>query len=253
MDPLAQALKGAQHAPPSALRPLTTALVVGGGGALGSAVLAEALVAGRFQRVAAVVAGPLASAVRGFDPLPIDRLEQGPAARDTAFIVFERERHSNGRDDAFVQPDPADLLPLARQLRTAGVRRLLVVVPHAAALLPKALEHGFASHDEGAVAALGFEHLVFVRAAQSAAGAAQGHAAQRFAAWWLSQLRWMIPQGEQPLRAVRLAQLVVQMARLLPAAPQGTHVVAPALLWLAAQADDAEPVLLQGLGAGART
>lgn len=255
MDPLAQALKGAHHAPPPALRPLTTALVVGGGGTLGSAVLAEALVAGRFQRVAAVVTGPLASAVRGFDPVPMQRLAGGAVA-DTAFIVFERERHSNGRDDAFVQPDPADLLPLARQLHAAGVRRLLVVVPHAAALLPRALEHGFASHDEGAVAALGFEQLVFVRAAQTAGGAAQGPLAQRFAGWWLAQLRWMIPQREQPVRAVRLAQLVVQLARLLPVAPPGTHVVAPSLLWQAAQAadeDSAEPVLLQGLRAHAQT
>jgi hypothetical protein len=255
MDPLAQALKGAHHAPPAALRPLTTALVVGGGGALGSAVLAEALVAGRFQRVAAVVTGPLASAVRGFDPLPMERLGQGTAP-DTAFIVYERERHSNGRDDAFLQPDPADLLPLAQRLHAAGVRRLLVVVPHAAALLPKALEHGFASHDEGAVAALDFEQLVFVRAAQTAGRAAQGHVAQRFATWWLAQLRWMIPQAEQPVRAVRLAQLVVQLARLLPAAPRGTHVVAPSLLSQAAQApndDSAETVLLQALHAHAQT
>ena len=244
MDPLAQALQGAHHSPRPTLRPLETALVVGAGGTLGSAVLAEALVAGRFQRVAAVVTGPLASAVRGFEALPAARL-QAPAALglDIAFLVFERERHSNGRDDAFLQPDPGELLPLAQALREVGVRRLLVVLPHAPALLPQALAHGFASHDEGAVAALGFEQVVFVRAAQAAAGTAAGHGLQRFAAWWLSQLRWMVPQRQQPVRAVRLAQLVVQLARRLPEAPPGTRVLPAEVLWDAAQAASPESTL----------
>jgi hypothetical protein len=119
------------------------------------------------------------------------------------------------------------------------VRRLLVVVPHAPALLPHALKAGFASRDEGAVAALGFEHLVFVRAAQTAGAADGGSVLERFAAWWLAQLRWMVPSADQPVRAVRLAQLVVQLAARLPGAPQGTRVLPPEVLQQAAQADDA--------------
>ena len=153
MDTLHQALRGAGHAAAPALRPLTSTLVVGAGGTLGSAVLAEALTAGRFQRVAAIVAGPLATAVRGLLPITWAELQRAvDSGCDTAFLVFERERHSNGRDDAFLRPEPADLLPLAQSLRAAGVRRLLVVVPHAPALLPHALKAGFASRDEGAVA-----------------------------------------------------------------------------------------------------
>lgn len=244
MDTLAQALHGANHPPRPALRVLETALVVGAGGTLGSAVLAEALVAGRFQRVAAVVTGPLASTLRGLQPLPPDRLRAGlPLAIDIAFLVFERERHSNGRDDAFLQPDPGDLLPLARALHQAGVRRLLVVLPHAPALLPQALAHGFASHDEAAVAALGFEHLVFVRAAQSASGRVAGGWLQRFAVWWLSQLRWMVPQRQQPVRALRLAQLVVLLARRLADAPPGTRVLPAEVLWDAGQAASPESAL----------
>lgn len=244
MDPLAQALQGAHHQPRPALRPLETALVVGAGGTLGSAVLAEALVAGRFQRVAALVAGSLASAVRGFQALPAARLHAGtPLGLDIGFMVFERERHSNGRDDAFVRPAATDLLPLARALRRIGVRRLLVVLPHAPALLPQALAHGFASHDEAAVAALGFEQVVFVRAAQAAAGGMAGTWLQRFAAWWLSQLRWMVPQRQQPVRAVRLAQLVVQLARRLGYAAPGTRVLPAEVLWDAAQAGSPELVL----------
>src|SRR5690606_17283728 len=135
-------------------------------------------------------------------------------------IVFERARHSNGRDEAFVQADPADLLRWATALHVRGVRRLIVVVPHAPAMLPHALKSGLASLDEGAVAALGFEHLVFIRSAQHAGAAASGRSLiERFAGWWLSQLRWMVPQRDQPVRAARLGALAVQLARLLPGSP----------------------------------
>lgn len=239
MDSLHQALRGAQHMPAPSGQPLAPTLpllVVGAGGVLGSAVLAEALVAGRFLRVLALVAEPLASAVRGFKPLPLQALHAAselPAP--AAVIVFERQRRSNGRsngrNNAFVQPDPADLLPLARNLHQRGVRRLLVVVPHAPALLPQALSQGLASLDEAAVAALGFEHLVFLRAAQSLQGTAEGSMPQRFATWWLQQLSGMVPPRQQPLRAAALARCVVELLRSLPALPQGTRVIAPEILW----------------------
>ena len=235
MDLVSQALRAGQHRPP-ALQPLERALVVGAGGTLGSAVLAEALVGGRFQRVTAIVAEPLRSAVRGFDALPAAALEAGGAlGADVAFIVFERDRHSNGRDDAFLQPAVAELPAIASALWRGGVRRLVVVVPHAPALLPQALKAGFGTLDEGAVAALGFEHLVFVRAAQTSVARATGSLPHRLAAWWLSQLRWMVPQQEQAVRASTLAALVVQLARLLPQLPHGTRVLPPERLWQAAQ------------------
>lgn len=244
MDNLNQALRGARHAVAPPLPALTSAIVVGAGGTLGSAVLAEALVAGRFQRVAAVVTGPLASALRGLQPVTWAQLQRAAdIGCDTAFLVFERERHSNGRDEAFHRPEPADLLPLATALHAAGVRRLLVVVPHAPALLPHALKAGFASRDEGAVAALGFDQLVFVRAAQTAGLATVGGSLERFAAWWLSQLRWMVPAADQPVRAVKLAQLVVQLGRRLDGAPPGTRVLPPDVLQQAAQADDPDLAL----------
>ncbi len=257
MDTLQQALRGALHSPAPTgqallpLLPLRLLLVVGAGGALGSAVLAEALVAGRFLHVLALVAEPVASAVRGFEPLDAQALHAATVLpAQAAVIVFERERHSNGRDDAFVQPEPADLLPLARTLRQRGVHRLLVVVPHAPALLPQALSHGLASLDEAAVAALGFEHLVFLRAAQTLGAGGQGSALQRFAAWWLQQLSWMVPPRQQPLRAAALARCVVELVRRLPAMPPGTRVIAPESLWLWAQhAGGLDAALAQGLPA----
>jgi len=237
MPLLLQALQGAQLAAPTAsIVPLSTLLVLGGGGTLGSALLSEALVAGRFARVQALVEQPLASALRAFVPLPLDRMQApGGLGAESALIVFERARHSNGRDAAFVQPSPADLLPLAQRLQAGGVRRLVVVLPHAPALLPQALRHGLASLDEGAVAGLGFEHLVFVRAAQHGRSPAAASWLGRVAGWWLSQLRYMVPQHEQPVRAVALARCVVQLLQLLPAAPRGTRVLAPETLWQAAQ------------------
>ena len=244
MDPLTQAMRGASHEPRAPLLKLASVLVVGAGGTLGSAVLAEALVAGRFQRVSAVVAAPLASTLKGLHALTLNALQGGDALPcDLAFLVFERQRHSNGRDDAFVQPEAADLLPLARQLHRAGVRQLMVVVPHAPALLPHALKAGFASKDEGAVAALGFEHLVFVRAAQQGTAAPGEKGLQRFATWWLSQLNWMVPTSDQPVRAVKLAALVVQLARRLPEAAPGTRVLPPEVLQQASQAEDPEQAL----------
>lgn len=252
-DTLSQALRGAAQVAPPPRSTGEAALVIGAGGVLGSAVLAEALAAGRHHRVAALVTGPVTSAMRGFEALHASALGVPPEAPvyALAFIVFERARHANGRDEAFVQPQPAELPLLAARLHAAGVRRLVVVVPHAPALLPHALKAGLATLDEAAVAALGFEHLVLVRAAQagSPADAAAGWA-QRFAAWWLSQLRWMVPQREQPVRAVKLAELVVRLALRLPRSRTGTRVVPPELLWQAATDPDPEALFDRWLGEG---
>lgn len=235
MDLLTQALHGSASQRRGRAAHAERLLVVGAGGVLGAALLARALACGRFARVQALAARPLASALRGFEPLPQSRL--GAALRaDSAFVVFERARRNNGRDDAFVQPQAAQLPALAAQLHRGGVRRLLVLVPHAPALLPQALKSGLASLDEGRVAALGFEQLLFVRAAQRGASAAAAGWARRLASGWLSQLAWMVPQREQPVRAPRLAELAVELAWRLPDAPPATRVLPPELLWQAAHA-----------------
>jgi hypothetical protein len=242
VKPLEQALRGAMQPPPAQPPPRTpqgphSVLLVGAGGALGSALLAECLVSGRFSAVLALVAEPLSSALRGFVPvqqqalLAPRRADTQPLA-DVAVLVLERARHSNGRDDAFVQANAKDWLTTAKALYAHGVRHLVVVVPHAPALMPQALAHGLASADEAAVAALGFMHVVLVRAARPAdappAAPSWLHAA---AAWWLAQLRYMVPQQDQPLRAVVLARCVAELLRLLPHAPAGTRVLAPQTLW----------------------
>ncbi len=242
MDALTQALRGARAAPRTAVPCTEALLVIGGGGVLGSALLARALGSGRFGRVQALVAKDLASALRGFEPVPEAALG-GAMRAHTAVIVFERMRRSNGRDEAFVQPQPEQLAAIATQLRAGGVRCLLVLVPHAPALLPQALTSGLATLDEGRVAALGFEQVLFVRAAQAGPGSAALGWAHRLAAGWLSQLAWMVPQREQPVRAQRVAELAVELAWRLPQATPATRVLPPELLWQAAQSSDGGALL----------
>jgi hypothetical protein len=197
----------------------------------------ERLLAGRrFAHVGVWTTRPLQPALRGMEPVPDEALEAFGA--DTAVVVFDRQRHANGRELAFARPDPADLIALATRLRAAGVQVLLVVVPHAAGSLPQALTAGLASLDEGAVAALGFSHLVFMRSAQDGRGAATDEKRsppERLVHWMLGQLQWMVPQRDQPVRALTVARAAARLATELPRTPPGTRVLPPEWLWAAAQ------------------
>ena len=226
------------------------ALVVGGGGALGSAVLEQLLAGHRFAHVGVLAQRTLQPALRGLQVVGDDESALRRFAADTALIVFDRERGANGREAAFVRMQPADLAAQATRLGAVGVRRLIVVVPHAPALLPQALKAGLATLDEGAVAAMDFEHVVFLRMAQAGAGddgAASPSGAHGFARWMLSQLHWMVPQREQPVRGLTVARLATAIAIALPAAPHGTRVLPHEWLWLAAQGHDAEDLATRWL------
>jgi hypothetical protein len=252
---LAPSPSGEGRAPHGARR----VLLLGAGGPLGSAVLEQLLGSAAWAGVATLVTQPMAVAMRGLEAWPVapDFMAteaQLPWPPDSAVLVFDRERGGRpgrpGREAALWRPDPATLTALGRWLRAAGVRQLLVVLPHAPGLLPQALRAGLASLDEAALAALGFEHLVFVRPArQSGAEAATGTALQRLGLNLLRQMHWMVPQREQALRPARVAAFVAALARALPDVPPGTRVVAPELVWDWAQPGGGAPVLdawLQG-------
>jgi hypothetical protein len=242
------ALAGARHPPPEAAVVRHGAIVLGAGGALGSAVLECVLGSGLFAPVHAVVSQPMAPALRGLYTLPLPLLQAGaPGLRPRfAFIVFDRQRHANGREIVFVAPDPADLTIHAQALHRVGVRHLVVVLPHAPALLPRSLALGLASLDEQAVAALDFEHVAFVRSAQQAPSGAVG-AARRLAAWMLSQLRYMVPLSQQAPRAEKVAAFVVALARALPDAAPGTRVIPPEWVWRHAQPGGSDAMLQRWL------
>jgi len=245
-DSLNHALRAARTEPPARApgRVPATLLVAGAGGALGSAVLEHALASQRFGAVRVLVTQALRASVQGLETV-IAAPESPPRAglADIAVVVFDTKRHANGREEAFLRPNPRGLPALAQWLHASGVRDLVVVMPHRAASLPQALKSGLADLDEHAVASLGFGRVVFVRSAQAPSGERSNVWLQRLADGVLAQLRMMTPQPDQPVRSSKVARFVAQLALQLPASAAGTRVAAPELVWLAAQqADPAELV-----------
>jgi len=240
-DP-ALALAAAARPAPRAGGASARVLVLGGGGALGARVVERLLASRRFHAVGVWTVQPLRVAMHGL--VPLADADWAAFLPDTAVIVFDRARHANGREAPFGHPQPADLPDIAARLRQLSVTALVVVVPHAPGLLPQALKAGLASLDEGAVAALGFDHLVFMRSAQAALAAdASGTAPARLARWLLGQLHWMVPQGDQPVRTDTVARVAARLALALPQAAPGTRVLPPDVLWAAAQTPASDAVV----------
>lgn len=248
MDLLRDALRAGHGAAviPAARRHGTW--LAGGGGALGSAVLEALLGARTFAPLRVLVTQDFHATARGLHTQVLDTLAEATDARlPLAVVVFDAPRHVNGREAAFWQPRPDELLPLATTLHGLGVRHLIVVMPHTSATLPQALRAGLASLDEQAVAALGFEHVAIVRTAQRPDDAPSA-GLQRLADLVLAQLRVMVPQREQPVRAAKVAALVAAVARALPASAPGTRVMAPEWVWQAAQGADLQALVDAWLG-----
>lgn len=256
-----QALQGALRPHSGVTQPAPgPALVLGAGGWLGAALLAQVLAAGHGP-VGVWVRQPMASTHRGLlslteqtlaAPTPADRLRwQG----GTAVVVLERAGLVGARDGAFLAPEVADLKVLAAQLLDLGVTRLVVVVPHAAASLPAALRQGLAHPDEAALVAMGFKQVLLVRSSRDALDVPAGTPWwERVAAWWWAQLRWMVPSDERPLRSVALARVVVRAARLLGEAPQGVWVLPQDVASRAAHAPAGlDSVLRPWLGRASKT
>ena len=219
-----------------------TLLVAGGGGPLGSAVLESSLGGRRFSHVRVLAKRGFTVAMNGLEAVVVGDFDAPLATpapiADIALIVFDRARHANGRELAFVRPVPEALQELAAWLHRRGVQHLIVVMPHAVSTLPDALKEGLANLDEHAVATLGFEHLVFVRSAQAPSDARAQQWLQRLADGVIAQMRVMVPASNQPVRAQKVAQFAIELAAALPASEPGTRVAPPELVWQAAQLRD---------------
>lgn len=238
-DLLHHALRAGRQASPAAAPRQPSTLVLGGAGPLGAAVL-ETLIAHRAAgQVHVATVDALNVGLRGLQEL---RLSGPPgtwpaAPVQQAVVVFDHARFSNGREDAFWQPDPRELVAVGHWLRASSVGTLLVVMPHAPSSLPEALKQGLANLDEQALAMLGFDHLVVLRSAQRPRDMVRRPPLQRLAHWMLSQLQLMIPARERPVRPARVAALVQAVLAQLPAARPGTRVMRPELVWQSAQLD----------------
>ena len=229
-----QALQAASRGPvPRAAAP--TVLMAGATGVLGNEVLRRLAGSGRYGPVQVLTREPVTEGLRGVACLSVPP-EPGDGwprvAAQVGVILFDPPRLFYDRERALWTPRPDQLLALAGWMRGCGVATLAVVLPHVQGRLPEALKRGLASLDEHAVAALGFERLLFVRSAQKPEPARRTGALASTAHWMLSSLHYMVPSSEQPVRAAAVAELV---ATALQMAPAGIHVAAPELVWRAAQ------------------
>jgi hypothetical protein len=242
-DPL-QVLHAAARPAPAAAKPRL--LIAGATGVLGNEVLRRLVGSSGYASAQVLAREPFTDGLRGVQTrvVPSDAVaDWPPAAADVAVVLFDPPRLFHDRERALWTPAPGQLVALARWLRASGVRTLAVVLPHAPGRLPEALKRGLASLDEQAVASLGFERFLLLRSARKPDEADERSAPARLARWMLGIFKYMIPSSEQPVRALKVAQLLAAALRL---APPGIHVAAPELVWQAAQGD-AEAVARQWL------
>jgi hypothetical protein len=233
-DPL-QVIQAATRTMPSAGRPRL--VIAGATGALGNEVLRRLAGSSAYSLTQVLAREPITEGMRNVQTLlvPAPDPQAWPRAHaDVGVVLFDPPRMFFERERALWTPAPEQLPQLARWLRASGVRTLAVVLPHAPGRLPDALKRGLASLDEHAVASLDFERLLIVRSARKPATVAHEHALTRLAHWMLGVFKYMVPSAEQPVRAVKIAEL---LALALRRAPSGIHVAAPELVWQAAQGD----------------
>ena len=210
-------------------------VIAGATGVLGNEVLRRLVGGGTFGSTQVLAREPITTGLRGVEValVPDGEPDGWPAiAADVGVVLFDPPRLFYDRERALWTPTPEQLPALAEWLRASGVRTLAVVLPHAPGRLPEALKRGLASLDEHAVASLGFDRLLILRSARKPADAARASAPARLAHWMLSIFKYMVPSSEQPVRALKVAELLSVALRI---APPGIHVAAPEVVWEAAQ------------------
>ncbi|HZY16864.1 MAG TPA: hypothetical protein VFE82_00200 [Ramlibacter sp.] len=236
-DVALQALQAERLASPPAVPVRGRLVIAGATGVLGSEVLQRLVGLGQFAATQVLAREPITAGLRrvGTTLVPSDDPADWPAgSADTGVVLFEPPRLFHERERALWTPLPEQLPALAQWMRRSGVRTLALVLPHAQGRLPEALKRGLATLDEQAVAALGFDCLVIVRAAQKPPGPGPRGWLPGLARWMLSVAKYMVPAGEQPVRSPKMAEFV---AAALQFAPPGIHIAAPDLVWSAAQGD----------------
>ncbi|MGB4115901.1 MAG: hypothetical protein WBK51_05075 [Polaromonas sp.] len=221
--------------------------MAGAAGVLGAEVLRRLAGSGRFASTQVLAKEPMTTSAPQVSMVEVTGdLQAWPAVpAQMGLVMFEPPRLYYDRERALFTPAPDQLLALAQWLRRCGVHTLAVVLPHAQGRLPDAVKRGLANLDEQALAALGFERLLLVRAAQKMPTAAAQGFLNKTAAWMLSTLSYMIPATEQPVRPSKLAEFI-DLA--LPLLPPGTHVASPELLWQSAEGKDTRLVVQAWLG-----
>lgn len=242
------ALRAAQR-PVAKAEPRLRLLFAGATGQLGNEVLNRLVGGQRYELVQVTARAPYIEGLRGMQlmQVPGEEIAGWPSvSADVGVVMFDPPRAFYQRERALWTPQPEDLQALARWMHACGVRSLAVVLPHDVGSLPQALKKGLANLNEQAVAALGFERLIFVRSAKEATKARPGHILQRIAQAMLSAMSYMVPSNERPVRAMHVAKLVDAALQMAPA---GIHVAPPDLVWRSAQPNGLAKELKDWLGA----
>lgn len=233
-DPL-QVIRAAVRPNPSAPKPRL--LIAGATGALGNEVLRRLGGSVAFGGTRVLAREPIRTGLRGVEVDVVagdDPAQWPPLEADVAVVMFDPPRMFYERERALWTPTPDRLVALGHWLRASGAGTLAVVLPHAPGRLPDAVKRGLASLDEQSLARLGFERLLILRSAQKPDAAPRRSLPARLAHWMLGVFKYMIPSSEQPVRAVKIADLLSAALRL---APPGIHVAAPEVVWQAGQGD----------------
>lgn len=233
-DPL-QVLQAASRTNPSAAKPRL--LIAGATGVLGNEVLRRLVGSSLYGSAQVLAKEPITEGVRGVTTTVVpsgDPADWPPAPADVGVVLFDPPRLFYDRERALWTPAPEQLVALARWMRAGGVSTLAIVLPHAPGRLPEALKRGLASLDEQAVAGLGFDRLLLLRSAQKPQEPPGRSLPARLAHWMLGVFKYMVPSSEQPVRALKVAELLALALRI---APPGIHVAPPELVWQASQGD----------------
>lgn len=210
-------------------------VIAGATGVLGNEVLRRLAGSSRFASTQVLAREPMREGARGVQTTVVASdlpAEWAFAAVDVGVVLFDPPRLFFERERALWTPAPAQLVAVAQWLRASGARTLAVVLPHAPGQLPEALKRGLATLDEQALAGLGFDRLLIFRSAQKPVAVRQANVLARLADWMLGIFKYMVPSTEQPVRAVKVAEL---LAVALQLAPHGIHVAAPETVWQAGQ------------------
>ncbi len=222
-------------------------VLAGGAGHLGSALVRQLSAHAELLGALRLMSSELHQAT----PLGISDLvaPEGPVAdwpapswsAQSAVIAFEPRRDFYQRETAIWVPEPGCIAPLCRWLHAGGVRHLVLVVPHTQAQLPQGLRSALASLDEQAVASVGFDHVILLRAAQAPKHTTHANPLERLAHAMLSIVRYMIPERERPVRAQHIAELAAECLAWAAKHPQpAVRVASPETVWQIATAPNSD-------------
>jgi len=198
--------------------------VAGAAGRLGEALLSEVVSSPRYRGVTVLTGGRLASTVSGLEGVSLADLQATASHDDAApeldvFVCWgdvndPLGRSHNRRDAIYAEvSDAAALRAIAAAACRLGARRLLLLAPllawqqvsAAGRMLPEAMEMELAR--------LPIPTIVIVRPTTELQRAAPAGASrmQRFARFYLSQLRFMLPAVTHSLRSTDIARAALSI------------------------------------------